>query len=175
MRQAVLAVAATGLAVTMLLAGSGLAARPAEAQDAIPIPADLQLHVGDEATLDDGALTVALVQVEEDSRCPANVTCVWAGRAVVRLHATVDGTDRGEVTASLYPGRRRQQPSDLDAVVDRYVFSLTDLQPYPRTDQDQPPDQKVATLRVRLGTDTASAPPALPGGDVEESPAPKAP
>jgi hypothetical protein len=175
MWRAVLVAAATSVAVAILGIGSGLVSRPAAAQDAIPIPTDLQLRVGDTATLDGGALQVSLVKVEEDSRCPANVMCVWAGRAVVRLHATVDGTDRGEVTASLYPGRPRQQPSDLDAVVDRYVLSLTGLQPYPMAGQDQPADQEVATIRVRLGTDTASAPASVPGSDAEDSPAPKAP
>lgn len=143
---------AAGLAAALTIVVVGLAAqtRPAQADDALSIPADVELHVGDSVTLDSGALQVALVQVEEDSRCPSNVMCVWQGRAVARLQATVDGVDRGEVTASLYPGPQR--PTDLDAVVDRYVVSLTDLQPYPQAGQSQPLDQRVATIHVRIGT-----------------------
>jgi len=123
-----------------------------QSSDAVPVPADIHLHVGDAATLDGGALQVALVQVEEDSRCPMNVMCIWMGRGLVRLRASVDGVDKGEVTASLYPVPQDQRPSDLDAVVDRYVFSLTDLQPYPLAGEAQPLDQRVATIHIKAGT-----------------------
>jgi hypothetical protein len=76
------------------------------------------------------------------------VQCFWAGRALVELHVTVDGVDKGLVTASLMPGAPKQQPSDLDAVVERYVFSLIDLEPYPVAGQDQPLDQRLATIHV---------------------------
>lgn len=39
-----------------------------------------------------GGLTVRPLEVKEDSRCPGNVTCVWAGRLVIR--ANVSGTER---------------------------------------------------------------------------------
>lgn len=35
-----------------------------------------------------GRLTVRPLAVIEDSRCPSNVTCVWAGRVVLRLRIT---------------------------------------------------------------------------------------
>jgi hypothetical protein len=144
------AATATAVVLAMLVGGWTGPVGHVQADDALPVPADVELHVGDVATFDGGALQVALVQVEEDSRCPSNVMCVWQGRAVVRLHATVDGVDRGEVTASLDPGSQRSP--DLDAVVDRYVISLTDLQPYPQTGQSQPIDQRVATMHVRVST-----------------------
>ena len=117
------------------------------AADAGPVPADVQLHVGESASLDGGAVKVTLEQVAEDSRCPKDVMCVWAGRALVALHVTVDGDDKGLVTASLMPGRPPSQA--LDATVERYVFTLTDLQPYPQASHPEPLDQRVATLHVR--------------------------
>ena len=39
-----------------------------------------------------GGLTVRPLEVKEDSRCAGNVTCVWAGRLVIR--ASVSGTER---------------------------------------------------------------------------------
>ncbi len=39
-----------------------------------------------------GGLTVRLLEVKEDSRCAGNVTCVWAGRLVIR--ANVSGSER---------------------------------------------------------------------------------
>lgn len=47
--------------------------------------------IGETADLG-GGLTVRPLEVKEDSRCPGNVTCVWAGRLVVR--ANVSGTER---------------------------------------------------------------------------------
>jgi hypothetical protein len=39
-----------------------------------------------------GGLTVRPLEVKEDSRCAGNVTCVWAGRLVIR--ANVSGAER---------------------------------------------------------------------------------
>lgn len=38
-----------------------------------------------------GALVVTPRAVIEDSRCPANARCVWAGRMIVRTHVTGPG------------------------------------------------------------------------------------
>jgi len=110
--------------------------------------ADVQLHVGESAALDDGALLLTMVQVSEDSRCPKDVMCVWMGRAVVQLHAVVDGVDRGGAQATLYPGTPNAGSPDREAAVDRHVITLADLQPYPAASQPQPVDGPVATLRV---------------------------
>lgn len=46
--------------------------------------------IGETADLG-GGLTVRPLAVIEDSRCPNNVTCIWAGR--LRLRANVSGED----------------------------------------------------------------------------------
>ncbi|MGD9982434.1 MAG: hypothetical protein AB7H66_00290 [Hyphomonadaceae bacterium] len=55
------------------------------------VPGIVSAGIGETADLGDG-LTVRPLEVKEDSRCPGNVTCVWAGRLVVR--ASVSGTER---------------------------------------------------------------------------------
>src|SRR5262245_27923464 len=47
----------------------------------------LTLRYGQERTASDG-LRVRFVAVEEDSRCPENVNCVWAGNARIRITVT---------------------------------------------------------------------------------------
>lgn len=47
--------------------------------------------IGETADLG-GGLNVRPIEVIEDSRCPADVTCVWAGR--LRVRATVSGAER---------------------------------------------------------------------------------
>lgn len=47
--------------------------------------------IGETADLG-GGLTIRPIDVKEDSRCPADVDCVWAGQLVLR--ADVSGTER---------------------------------------------------------------------------------
>ena len=79
------------------LALSACATLPA----AVPIRGDgfARLH---EATRI-GALVVTPLRVIEDSRCPINARCIWAGRAVVR--AQIDGAGWRE-TLNLTLGER---------------------------------------------------------------------
>jgi hypothetical protein len=109
-------------------------------------PADLTLKVGETVFVDDGALKVTLLAVTEDSRCPKDVMCVWAGQAIVALHIELDGADRGGRTAKLMPGRQGQP--DLAATVDRYTLALVDLQPYPDRSHPEPTLETVATLHI---------------------------
>lgn len=48
-----------------------------------------------------GGLTVRPLAVTEDSRCPVNVTCVWAGRLVLRLR--VSGMAGEQVVSTMAP------------------------------------------------------------------------
>lgn len=52
------------------------------------------LAPGEGVTARDGAerLDLQFSAVVEDSRCPVDVTCVWAGQATVRLHLGARGT-----------------------------------------------------------------------------------
>ena len=75
--------------------------------------------IGETADLG-GGLTVRPLEVIEDSRCPANVTCVWAGR--LRLRAQVSGVVReltlgeagyGVLLAVVKPGAWSEWPAEL--------------------------------------------------------------
>ena len=50
--------------------------------------------LGEVANLE--GITVRPIEVVEDSRCPASVQCVWAGR--VRIRADISGTETRELT-----------------------------------------------------------------------------
>ncbi len=73
--------------------------------------------IGETADLGDG-LTVRPIDVKEDSRCPANVDCVWAGQLVLR--ADVSGTER-EIT--LGTPLETPQGTVLLAVAKPYPFN----------------------------------------------------
>jgi hypothetical protein len=65
--------------------------RPAiEANEApFHVPGTVTAHLNEEVRI--GAVSVKPLEVVEDSRCPPDVSCVWAGR--VRLRVAVSGAD----------------------------------------------------------------------------------
>ena len=130
-------------------AGPVVAEPPASAQSPIAqqIRADMQrldrelpaqgvvvAALGETADLG-GSLTVRPLAVIEDSRCPNNVACIWAGR--LRLRANVSGEDveltlgqavstqHGSVTlAVVSPGPWAEWPAELGAKP-AYRFGFT--------------------------------------------------
>lgn len=57
------------------------------------------LSPGQEARIQGTAVTVRFSRVSDDSRCPVDVQCVWAGNAVVHLSLT--STQSGSVESAL--------------------------------------------------------------------------
>jgi len=50
------------------------------------------LAIGEEATIVDTRVRVRFEDVTNDSRCPSDVQCVWAGNATLRVRVTDDST-----------------------------------------------------------------------------------
>jgi hypothetical protein len=73
-----------------------------------------------------------------DSRCPADVRCVWAGDAIAVLTLTGAGASR---TDTLHLTR-----APRTATYGGHVLELMDIQPVPRTPQDGTP--RMATVAV---------------------------
>lgn len=97
----------------------------AQRDAALREPGVVAARIGETADLG-GGLRVRPVEVIEDSRCPQNARCVWAGR--LRLRVAVEGAGEHEVTL------------DEDAVqTPRGAFTLVAVSPGPWTDwpQDQ--------------------------------------
>jgi hypothetical protein len=81
-------------------------------------------------------LTIRFVRVNEDSRCPEGVTCVWSGRASLETLVITEGTQKSVVFKVM--GINRWPPTGeiksgtvktLD--VDGNKITLMDLAPYP--------------------------------------------
>jgi len=67
--------------------GSGVA--PAGAT--VPVGQAFELPVGGAATVADTQTTVTFLGVQEDSRCPAQVACIWAGRVSAEFSVQAPG------------------------------------------------------------------------------------
>ena len=86
-------------------------------------PADVTLKVG--TTRNVGGVEIGFMQVKEDSRCPSDVQCVWAGNAAVELSLASGGA----------PAVTRVVNSTLDPkTVEEYGMRITfkALSPAPR-------------------------------------------
>ena len=115
----------------------------AEAQTA-SVGSEFQLGAGRVVTLDGARLSVRFVRVASDSRCPVDVSCVWAGNAEVLLE--VGGSRRGKRTLSLNTNASPERPGE--GRYGRYTLKLTGLTPQPRSNQKIAPGRYTATLLV---------------------------
>ncbi|MFN2566335.1 MAG: hypothetical protein ABR499_15165 [Gemmatimonadaceae bacterium] len=101
----------------------------------------LHVQLGRSATTDRGRLALTFLARLSDSRCPADVVCVWMGDAAVRIAARVGGTS---VERELHTGL---EPHSLS--VDRYTVTVVGLLPYPGTESaGAPTATPTVVLRV---------------------------
>jgi hypothetical protein len=106
----------------------------------VALGGEFQLPRGQMAAVQGEDFVVRFAGVAEDSRCAANVQCIRAGEARVRIELWKRGHEQEEVILATEPGRPRY------ASFDSYDIHLVRLDPLPRTDVLHPP--YVATLRV---------------------------
>lgn len=95
------------------------------------------IRIDETAIIPSDNITVTLLNVTDDSRCPSDVTCVWAGTA----HADISIKKNDAVkmtTVELGQG---------DSIFD-YTVSFQKLEPYPKTTNPITQDQYAATFVV---------------------------
>jgi len=113
-------------AVLATAACSSSSGRSANGPPSLPVTSGsdtLTIAVGTEVSTRDRGLAVTFVRQVSESRCPANVVCVWQGDAAVRLKAV---SRNGTVEATLHT---ELEPKTLE--VGGYRISVLDVQPYP--------------------------------------------
>lgn len=98
------------------------------------------LRPGQEVSFGSEPLRLTFDAVTEDSRCPTDVTCVWAGNAGVRLRATVPGDLKVVVLNTTL------EPHAASAF--GYDIRLERLEPAPVSDRDIPRAEYLVYLTV---------------------------
>lgn len=99
-----------------------------------------ELKAGVTASLPNGT-RLTFEKVTEDSRCPADAQCIWAGDGVVAV----------TLQAPKGPAESRElhtQQSQSRISYDDYIIALTGLAPYPRASQEIRPGDYIATFVV---------------------------
>ena len=104
---------------------------------------EFRLRARHQVTLKGEGLRIKFAEVKEDSRCPADVKCVWAGNAAVRLDVNI----RGRATKSLTLNTTGNSPPEYRG----YKVRLVELSPYPRSDRKIAAGDYIVTLLVNKG------------------------
>jgi len=89
----------------------------------------IYFNEGENKFLQEYQMNVTFKGISEDSRCPKDVTCVWAGVAVAQIE--VMGVATRPMTLNLASidnkGKNYHQSTEFNG----YTISLADVQPYP--------------------------------------------
>lgn len=101
----------------------------------------VQVSNGQEKAMNDSGITIRFLEVIEDSRCPSDVNCVWAGVARIRLRISKGGTTGGEFEVNTNQG-------DKPAIFDGWEIRLKKLDPYPSSRSTIKPSDYVATFSI---------------------------
>ncbi len=103
-----------------------------------------QLEVGQTGFVESENIRITFLEVTADSRCPSDVTCIWAGEVKVLVNIWKDDQDLGDSTLV------GQAANDDQAVkaFDGYSVSLLKVDPYPVSTQTIGPLDYTITLIV---------------------------
>jgi hypothetical protein len=117
-----------------------------------PWPSDsVVLPFGEKTPIAGTNLALTLIEVPEDSRCPRDVVCVWAGRATVVLGVELDGKDSGNISLGIEGGGIAGGSGDRSETVGGHTIELLELEPYPVSTGQIPMEEYSARVLVTGG------------------------
>ncbi len=111
-----------------------------------------KLSVNQTAYLAPADMIFHFVNVTEDSRCPSDVQCIWAGQVsiLIEYSRASTGEELGSLALTLMGSSGK-----ASAVIEGYLVKLARVDPYPVSTMQVQPSEYVATLIVQKG-DSAS-------------------
>jgi hypothetical protein len=119
---------------------AALAATACSNDPTAPLNRAFTLDVGQTVSVDDAELSIKFVRVAEDSRCPSDVQCVWAGNGQIEIETRDDG-QRTTLSLNTMEGAK-------EVVVGQHRIRLLALDPSPVAGQTIPQRNYRATLQV---------------------------
>jgi hypothetical protein len=127
------------LFAVLLLTFASIAGQPVER--VIVLDQEFKLKIGERAKAPREGLQVEFDSVPEDSRCPKDVTCVWAGNAKILLKVKKDALKPAnvELNTNINPKTFRYL---------EYELSLKELRPYPESNTTIKSSDYEVTLTV---------------------------
>lgn len=130
-----------------LLFAAGVASAASAAHDrsgrAVDLGQEFKLKAGRQVAVKGTKLWIRFVGVSNDSRCPKDVQCVWAGNAAVRLLVSA-GRSRQNLTLNT----NKSPTLTTEAQFHDYNIKLIELSPYPRKGHKIAARSYTATLLI---------------------------
>jgi hypothetical protein len=108
----------------------------------VPTGREFEIKVGDSVSVQGADFDLRFSHVAQDSRCPADAVCVWAGDAEAVFAITRRGSPASPVSLHTEPSRGQQ------ATVGDWTLTLSTLQPYPYSGRPVAASDYKAMLRV---------------------------
>lgn len=131
----------------VVLAGcaTGPAGNPGGVTPTSPTVHTVVLVRGQQVMISDESLAIELAEIN-DSRCPAKVTCIWAGHATVTLQVSKPGSAAGRVVIGTEAPTSMGLPADAN--YDGYSFRLLELERGNADGSTQAMPSQRATIKV---------------------------
>ncbi len=107
----------------------------------ISLNKEFELKIGQNALIKGEGLVIGFNSVDEDSRCPEGVDCIWAGNAKITVKATK--SDSETVSAQL---NTTTEPKEVD--YKQYRITLVKLDPRPKAETITSKGYYIATLLI---------------------------
>ncbi len=111
-------------------------------QKRVHVQKEFDLKAGREVIVKEPGIKLSFIKLEEDSRCPEGVDCIWAGN--------------GKITMSVQKGKHKSVSFELNTTTEPKSFiyqgheiTLVKLAPYPKANVEIKKSQYVATLIVK--------------------------
>jgi len=101
----------------------------------------VRVQINKEKSFPKAKLSVRFVELVEDSRCPSDAQCVWAGNAKIKIRVTKNG--KPEIITLDTNG-----PHQYATTADGYSIKLVGLTPAPRSNIRIDRNGYVATFEV---------------------------
>ena len=114
------------------------ATAPAAKSQAVDLGAEVTLAPGATASVNTAEFKVRFVAVTEDSRCPRDVTCIWAGEVKVQF----------EIQESAKIASPVEILEGGNSVVGAYRVTLVRVEPAPRSTARIAPQDYRATIAI---------------------------
>ncbi len=133
------------VAAILMLGGSGsfvqAIPRPKSSLPAARLGREFKLRARQQVTLKGETLRIRFAEVTEDSRCPTDVQCVWAGNAAVRLEVSRGGRRSRSLTLNT-------SGNSPTVKYGNYEIKLVELKPHPKSTRKVAQPDYVVTLLV---------------------------
>lgn len=103
----------------------------------------IKLVINQNLIIESEGLKVKFLKVTEDSRCPSDVTCIWAGQVGVLLNVSQNDKDLGNINLILGTDKGLAEKK-----VNEYLIRLVEVAPYPVSTKKIEPSEYTITIII---------------------------